>query len=140
MTRINFNRQFGQLNFEKLFNEIPNNLDLLFSRFPKVDLMEDKNSVNIVAELPGVSKDDVKIVLEDSVLTLSGEKKNSDDEKDEVQVITSERTFGKFERKFELPGEINSDEVQANFDNGLLKITITKLVPETTIEKVIEIK
>ena len=102
--------------------------------------MEDKNSVNIIAELPGVSKDDVKIVLEDGVLTLSGEKKNSVDEKDEVNVITNERTFGKFERKFDLPGEINSDDVKANFDNGLLKITIAKLVPETPIEKVIEIK
>ena len=140
MTRISFNRQFGQLNFEKLFNEIPNNLDLLFSRFPKVDLMEDKNSVNIIAELPGVSKDDVKIVLEDSVLTLSGEKKNSIDEKDEVQVITNERTFGKFERKFELPDDVNSDDVKANFDNGLLNIVVAKLVPETPVEKVIEIK
>jgi len=87
--------------FDKLFSEIPNNLDILFSRFPKVDLMEYKKSVNIVVELPGVTKEDVKIVLEDGVLTLSGEKKNSVDEKDEVTVLTNERTFGKFERKFE---------------------------------------
>ena len=140
MTRVNFNPQLGQLNFDKLFSEIPNNLDILFSRFPKVDLMEDNNSVNIVVELPGVSKEDVKIVLEDGVFTLSGEKKNNVDEKDEVKVLTNERTFGKFERKFELPEDINPDDVKANFDNGLLNIIIAKSIPETHEERVIEIK
>ena len=140
MTRVNFNPQFRHLNFDKLFSEIPNNLDILFSRFPKVDLMEYKKSVNIVVELPGVTKEDVKIVLEDGVLTLSGEKKNSVDEKDEVTVLTNERTFGKFERKFELPENINPDDVKANFDNGLLNIIIAKSVPETPEERVIEIK
>jgi HSP20 family protein len=140
MTRVSFHPHLGQLNFDKLFNEVPNNLDFLFSGFPKVDLMEDKNSVNIIAELPGVLKEDVKIVLEDGVLTLSGEKKNDVNEKDEVNVFTNERTFGKFERKFELPDDINPDEVNANFNNGLLKISIAKLVPVTPKEKVIEIK
>ena len=138
MTRINFQPQFGQLNFEKLFNEIPNNIDLLFHRFPKVDLMEDNQSVNIIVELPGVSKNDVKIVLENNILTLTGEKKNKIDEN--VKVISGERTFGKFERKFELPEDINPDDVKANFENGLLKISVAKLVPETPLEKVIEIK
>ena len=140
MTRVSFHPHLRQLNFDKLFNEVPNNLDFLFSGFPKVDLMEDENSVTIIAELPGVSKEDVKIVLEDGVLTLSGEKKNDVNEKDEVNVFTNERTFGKFERKFELPENINPDEVNANFNNGLLKISITKLVPVTPKEKVIEIK
>jgi HSP20 family protein len=140
MTRINFAPQFEQLNFEKLFNEIPINVDLLFSRFPKVDLMENNNSVNIIVELPGVSKNDVKIVLENNVLTLSGEKKNKVEEKDNVKIVTNERTFGKFERKFELPEDINPDDVKANFENGLLNISIAKLVPETPVEKVIEIK
>lgn len=140
MTRINFTPQFEQLNFEKLFNEIPTNVDLLFSRFPKVDLMENNNSVNIIVELPGVSKNDVKIVLENNVLTLSGEKKNKVEEKDNVKIVTNERTFGKFERKFELPEDINPDDVKANLENGLLNISIAKLVPETPVEKVIEIK
>jgi HSP20 family protein len=140
MTRVNFHPYLRQMNFDKLFNEMPNNLDFMFNRFPKVDLMEDKNSVNIIAELPGVSKEDVKIILEEGVLTLSGEKKNNVGEKDDVNVLTSERTFGKFERKFELPEDINPDEVKANFNNGLLKISIAKLVPETPKEIVINIK
>ena len=140
MTRVNFNPQFKHLNFDKLFSEIPNNFDMLFNTFPKVDLMENKNSVNIVVELPGVSKEDVKIVLEDGVLTIRGEKKNIVDEKDKVRILTNERTFGKFDRKFELPEDINSEEVKANFDNGLLNISIAKSIPETPAEKVIEIK
>ncbi len=140
MTRVNFNPQISHLNFDKLFSEIPNNFDMLFNKFPKVDLMENKNSVNIVVELPGVSKEDVKIVLEDGVLTIRGEKKNIVDEKDNVKILTNERTFGKFDRKFELPEDINSDEVKANFDNGLLNISIAKSIPETPAEKVIEIK
>lgn len=140
MTRVNFNPQISHLNFDKLFSEIPNNFDMLFNTFPKVDLMENKNSVNIVVELPGVSKEDVKIVLEDGVLTIRGEKKNIVDEKDKVKILTNERTFGKFDRKFELPEDINSDEVKANFDNGLLNISIAKSIPETPAEKVIEIK
>ena len=140
MTRVNFNPQISHLNFDKLFSEIPNNFDMLFNTFPKVDLMENKNSVNIVVELPGVSKEDVKIVLEDGVLNIRGEKKNIVDEKDKVKILTNERTFGKFDRKFELPEDINSDEVKANFDNGLLNISIAKSIPETPAEKVIEIK
>ena len=140
MTTVNFNSQFRHLNFDKLFSEIPNNFDMLFNTFPKVDLMENKNSVNIVVELPGVSKEDVKIVLEDGVLTIRGEKKNIVDEKDKVKILTNERTFGKFDRKCELPEDINSDEVKANFDNGLLNISIAKSIPETPAEKVIEIK
>ena len=140
MTRVNFNPQISHLNFDKLFSEIPNNFDMLFNTFPKVDLMENKNSVNIVVELPGVSKEDVKIVLEDGVLTIRGEKKNIVDEKDKVKILTNERTFGKFDRKFELPEDINSEEVKANFDNGLLNISIAKSIPETPAEKVIEIK
>jgi len=140
MTKINFQPQFGKLNFEKLFNEIPSNLDFLFNRFPKADFIENNKSVNIIVELPGVSKNDVKIVLEQNVLTLSGENKNKFDEKDVVKIISSERTFGKFERKFELPEDINPDDVKANFENGLLSISIAKLVPEIPVEKVIEIK
>ena len=140
MTRVDFHPYLRHMNFDKLFNEMPNKMDFIFSRFPKVDLMEDKNFVNIIAELPGVSKEDVRIVLEDGVLTLSGEKKNHVDEKVEVNLISNERTFGKFERKFELPEDINPDDVKANFNNGLLKISIAKLVPETPKERVINIK
>ena len=125
---------------KKLFSEFPNNFELSFNSFPKVDLMEDEKFITIIAELPGVNKDDVKIVLEDGVLTLSGEKKSDANENDKIDVKRNERVFGKFERKFELVEDINPDEVKAKFDNGLLKIMIAKLIREEPKERIIEVK
>lgn len=125
---------------KKLFSEFPNNFELSFNSFPKVDLMEDEKFITIIAELPGVNKDDVKIVLEDGVLILSGEKKNDVNENDKINFSRNEREFGKFERKFELVEDINPDEVKAKFDNGLLKIMIAKLTPEEPKERIIEVK
>ena len=125
---------------KKLFSEFPNNFELSSYSFPKVDLMEDEKFITIIAELPGVNKDDVKIVLEDGVLTLSGEKKSDVKEDDKINFSRNEREFGKFERKFELVEDINPDEVKANFNNGLLKIMIAKLSPEEPKERIIEIK
>jgi len=125
---------------KKLFSEFPNNFELSFNSFPKVDLMEDEKFITVIAELPGVNKDDVKIVLEDGVLILSGEKKNDVNENDKINFSRNEREFGKFERKFELVEDINPDEVKAKFDNGLLKIMIAKLTPEEPKERIIEVK
>ncbi len=125
---------------KKLFSEFPNNFELSFNSFPKVDLMEDEKFITLIAELPGVNKDDVKIVLEDGVLILSGEKKNDVNENDKINFSRNEREFGKFERKFELVEDINPDEVKAKFDNGLLKIMIAKLIPEEPKERIIEVK
>lgn len=125
---------------KKLFSEFPNNFELSSYSFPKVDLMEDEKFITIIAELPGVNKDDVKIVLEDGVLTLSGEKKSDVKEDDKINFSRNEREFGKFERKFELVEDINPDEVKANFNNGLLKIMIAKLTAEEPKERIIEIK
>ena len=125
---------------KKLFSEFPNNFELSSYSFPKVDLMEDEKFITIIAELPGVNKDDVKIVLEDGVLTLSGEKKSDLNENDKINFSRNEREFGKFERKFELVEDINPDEVKANFNNGLLKIMIAKLTPEEPKERIIEVK
>ena len=125
---------------KKLFSEFPNNFELSSYSFPKVDLMEDEKFITIIAELPGVNKDDVKIVLEDGVLTLSGEKKSDVKEDDKINFSRNEREFGKFERKFELVEDINPDEVKANFNNGLLKIMIAKLSPEEPKERIIEVK
>jgi HSP20 family protein len=138
--QVIFNPLLGRTDSKKLFNEFPNNFDLSFNSFPKVDLMEDEKIITIIAELPGVNKDDVKIVLEDGVLTLSGEKKSDVNENDIVDFSRNERVFGKFERKFELVEEINPDEIKAKFDNGLLKIMIAKLTPEEPRERIVEIK
>jgi HSP20 family protein len=126
--------------FDKFFSEFTKNVEFPVNRFPRVDVVDDEKSIKLIAELPGVKKEDVKILLEDGYLTVSGDKKNDFEGKEEINIIRNERLFGKFERKFELPEDINPDEIKAKFENGLLKISIDKLIPEKPKERIIEVK
>lgn len=108
--------------------------------YPKTDVYEDKSGYNFEIELAGIAKEDIKLVLENGVLTVSGERKNSYYGKEDVYAHSSERRFGKFERKFELPEDIDSAKVEARFENGVLSISIAKAVPEPPKEKFINIK
>jgi HSP20 family protein len=126
--------------FDKFFSEFTKNVEFPVNRFPRVDVVDDEKSIKLIAELPGVKKEDVKILLEDGYLTVSGEKKNDFEGKEEINIIRNERLFGKFERKFELPEDINPDEIKAKFENGLLNISIAKLAPEKPKERLIEVK
>jgi HSP20 family protein len=126
--------------FDKFFNEFKNNVEFPFKSFPKVDVVDDEKSIRLIAELPGVRKEDVKILFENGILSVSGEKKNELETNEEINVIRNERLFGKFERKFNLFEDINPDKITAKFEHGLLKISIDKLVPEKPKERIIEVK
>ncbi len=92
---------------------------------PRVDVRETEDAFLLVAELPGISKDDLKIEFEDSVLRISGERKsNSEDEN--INVLRSERVFGKFNRSFKVNTRVNADKIEAGYENGLLTITLPK--------------
>lgn len=140
MNKIMFKPFTSQIEFEKILNEFEGNLEFPFKRFPRVDVIEEEKSIRLIAELPGVKKEDVKILLENGLLTVSGEKKNEFAANDEIIVLRNERMFGKFERRFELADDINPDEISAKFENGLLKISIAKLAPEKPKERIIEVK
>ena len=140
MTQVIYNPVMRKLNFEKMCRDLPENFNFTLNRFPKVDVIEDKSSRNLFVELPGVKKEDIKIVIEDGILKLSGEKKRENLSGEDVNVLNSERRFGKFERKFRIPEDINSDEITAEYNNGVLKITLTKIVPEKPKEFIIEVK
>ena len=92
---------------------------------PACDVFEDKDAVKIVAELPGVQPDHVKISLENNLLTVRGEKKQVAEEKTE-RVHRYERTYGIFERTFALPSTVDADRIQADFEAGLLTIELPK--------------
>ena len=140
MTNVIFKPFIAEKGFDKFFNEFTNNVEFPFKKFPRVDVADDEKSIRLIAELPGVKKEDVKILLENGFLTVSGEKKSEFEANEEINVFRNERLFGKFERKFELPEDINPDEITAKFENGLLKISIDKLVLEKPIERIIEVK
>lgn len=93
---------------------------------PAVDVFEDKDAVKIVAELPGVKPEDVKISLENQTLTMRGEKRQVAEEKTE-RVHRYERTYGAFERTFALPGTVDADRIEANYADGLLTVTLPKV-------------
>ncbi len=89
-----------------------------------MDITEDDGSFSILAEVPGMNKDDIKISVKDNLLTISGERTKSDD--DAAKVVWSERYFGRFARSFKLPDSIDKSGVSADYKNGLLSITIPK--------------
>jgi len=98
---------------------------LTSSWLPACDVFEDRDAVKIVAEVPGVRAEDVKISLENNLLTIRGEKKQHAEEKSE-RVHRYERTYGTFERAFSLPTSVDPDKIAASYANGVLTVTIPK--------------
>ena len=92
---------------------------------PPVDVRETDEALTLVAEVPGLSKDDVSITLENNVLTISGERRfEKDAEKESYHRI--ERAYGTFSRSFTLPANVESDKAKATFENGVLSIALPK--------------
>jgi HSP20 family protein len=88
-------------------------------------VFEDKESVKIVAELPGVKPEDVKLSLENNLLTIRGEKKQQAEEQSE-RVHRYERSYGTFERTFALPSTVDPERIEASYESGLLTVTLPK--------------
>lgn len=92
---------------------------------PAVDVLEQPEAIRIMAELPGVKPEDVKISVEGNVLTLHGTKQQVAEERTE-RVHRYERTYGAFERSFTLPASVDTQHINAASDNGVLTITLPK--------------
>jgi HSP20 family protein len=92
---------------------------------PVVDIAEDDKSYVIKAELPEVKKDDVRVSVENGVLTITGERKAEKEEKGK-KYHRVERSYGAFARSFTLPGDIDSEQVSAAFKDGMLTVTVMK--------------
>jgi HSP20 family protein len=95
-----------------------------YSLTPNVDISENKEGYSLRFEIPGIAKEDVRIWIEKDMLMVSGEKKQ-DLKKDEVRHL-GERRFGKFERSFWIPEDADREKVKAEFENGLLIVTVPK--------------
>ncbi|HEV3039358.1 MAG TPA: Hsp20/alpha crystallin family protein [Candidatus Angelobacter sp.] len=97
-----------------------------FSNFvPLVDVYEDEHHIVLQAELPGVDEEDVALSVENNVLTISGERKLETEKKKE-NFHRLERHYGRFTRSFTLPPTADTQNINAEFENGLLKVTIAK--------------
>jgi len=104
---------------------------------PAVDICEDKEAVKITAELPGMRRDDVKVGVEDGVLTIKGERKFSEETKRD-NFYRIERSYGTFSRSFALPPTVETDKIKANMKDGVLELLIPK--KEEAKPKEVEIK
>jgi HSP20 family protein len=92
---------------------------------PAVDIRETENEILVEAELPGVDRKDVKVSVENGVLTLSGERQFSSETKQE-NYHRIERSYGSFMRSFTLPSTVNVDKVEATHKNGVLTVRLPK--------------
>ena len=92
---------------------------------PSVDIFENKDQIVLEAELPGMKPEDVNISVENNVLTIHGERKfEKKDENDNFHRV--ERSYGSFTRSFTLPPTVSSENVEATFDNGVLRLALAK--------------
>jgi len=118
----------GESPFARTFTE---------SWLPSVDISETKDNFVVKAELPGLEAKDVNVSISGDILTIKGEKKAEEEEKDE-HYHRVERYSGSFQRVFQLSSGIKADKIEANFDKGVLKVTLPKV--EEAQKKEIEVK
>lgn len=104
---------------------------------PAVDLIEKDDEFVAKVELPGVSKDDVKITMQDNILTVRGEKKEEKETR-QSNYHHLERSYGSFQRSFTLPNAVKADKVEAQYIDGILTITLPK--SEEAKRKQIEVR
>lgn len=135
LVRVNPFAEFDAMT-RRMFNDIDRG-GVVFNRSnftqpvltPRVDVAEDKSNFYINAELAGMSKEDVKIAVnEDRVLTISGEKKQEEKTEDK-NYFRVERRYGNFSRSFNIPEMVDVANIAAKFENGVLHLTLPKTEP-----------
>ncbi|HZW39510.1 MAG TPA: Hsp20/alpha crystallin family protein [Ignavibacteriaceae bacterium] len=150
MALVKFNPVRDLLNFEREVSRIINNFERSFDSdnslpqefenaiwSPLSDISEDKDTFKIRLDLPGMKKEDVKINMENNMLSISGERKQ-EKESDNSKYHRVERVYGKFYRSFTLPESIEHEKIDAEFKDGQLTIIVPK--SEKAKPKQLEIK
>lgn len=116
-----------QREFNRVFEELGSGWNVVadFDHIPRMDVTETKDAVEITIEMPGVAQADIKLDVEDDILTVSGEKKSEKDVREETYRL-SERTYGAFSRSISLPRSVQVDKIKATMADGVLKILAPK--------------
>lgn len=135
VTRFDPFKQFKEL--EKSLYSYPSN-EGVSGFVPVVNTREGEFAYHIDVDLPGVSKEDIKVDIHKGVLTISGERKTKNEIKEE-DYYKVETSFGKFSRSFNLPDNADVENVEASSDNGVLEVVVPKLSEEKH-KKIIKIK
>lgn len=127
LARRDQNQQGGLLGIDRFFEDFS---PFRGTSFPPVDIQETDKNLLLNFDLPGVKKEDIKIEVDDDVLTVSGEKKE-EEETDTKSSHRIERFYGSFERSFVLPRGVDPDTVKGDYENGVLRLEI----PKSQVEK-----
>ncbi|AGC67991.1 heat shock protein Hsp20 [Thermoclostridium stercorarium subsp. stercorarium DSM 8532] len=106
---------------------------------PRVDVYDTEDKIVVKAEIPGVSKEDLNIYVDENTVRISGQTKRENEFNDE-NLYHSERYYGSFSRTIPLPVQVKSDEAEASYRDGLLSITLPKAEPAKNRGRKIEIQ
>ena len=109
------------------------------STMPAIDVTETDKAYAITAELPGMDEKNVEVKVADDILTVKGEKQEEKEEKTKDYHL-SERSFGSFQRAFQVPSGVDTDKIDAKFSKGVLRVTLPKSTEAQKAEKKITIK
>ena len=135
MTLVRFNKRHrGDLarlhgEMDDLFDGFFRGLDRPFAGYkawPAIDVAEEENAIVVRAEVPGCKADDINISVHDNVLTISGEKKLSE-EKKEKGYYHVESSYGSFKRELTLPTDVDQSKIDATCKNGVLSVILPKV-------------
>lgn len=133
-----FNDTFKSIMNSPLFSNWEN-INPVSNYIPKVRISEDRDNFFIKVEMPGMTKEDVKIAVENNVLSINGVKKQ-EKKTEETNLITNEIYYGEFSRSFNLSNDIKIDSIDAEFRDGVLNITLPKVEEAKPVVKEINIK
>jgi HSP20 family protein len=98
----------------------------LWGSAPKIDMSETKKDIVVRAELPGMDAKDIDLTIDSGILTISGQKR-FESEEEEMNSFCRETSYGYFRRSVELPADVDSEKVNADYRSGVLKIKLPKL-------------
>ena len=96
---------------------------------PKMDISEKEKAIVVTAEVPGFKRDEIEVSLHDGVLTISAETSSEEEEKEKGEVIRRERYSGKLQRRLSLGENIDTQNLQAQLEDGVLTLTLPKMEP-----------
>ena len=131
--------QMVQKQFPTLTDEF--GLDFLSkSAYPKVDIVDFKDRLEITSEIPGLSKQDISIEIKDSVLTISGKKLEKNQNEEQGTYLYRELKHSSFKRSFTLSDNLASSRIKAKFENGTLNIAIPKIEPKIEEAQIVDIE
>jgi HSP20 family protein len=137
----NFDRGYVRSPFRRSIFDVEPLLgrELTWASTPAVDIVEKDKAYEVTAELPGMDESNIEVKVVNGMLTIKGEKKEEKEEKKKDYYL-SERRYGSFERRFQVPEGVDSNKIEANFKKGVLTVTLPKTVEAQAAEKKIAVK